>query len=142
MYAICYEIGFYSYYYAYAHLDPYRYTRLFYFFISSSDLSQITNLEDGELAISFSGYMGNYREDDQDGLIQEYKKKSSFSIHDVPFLARLKVTEQKGNKVLRFTLPYDERQQNANVFLSGPYYEISYSKFNSIKKKINRVISK
>ena len=138
VYALAYEIGYWSYRYEYIEVESHRYSSFSYYFLSEEELSQIVNLVDGEISVSFNGYL-SHMDEDQDRVIQRFKK--GIYTHDGPFVARLRVTDQDGRKVLRFTVPYDHRQKNDNVFDRGPYYEIRFSDFEKIKKKISRVLN-
>ena len=138
VYAFEYAVGYYDYRYENIRLDPRYFTRPFYYFISQADLSKIASLEEGELEVSFFAHLDMWRHDNQDDLIREYKSGKQIEGN---FTARLRVTEQDGRKVLRFTVPYDDRQKKDSVFESGPYYEIRYSTFSRIKKRIKKQIT-
>ena len=138
-YALRYQIGHYGYHYPHIQVDSYEYKEYSYYYITESDIMLLVNLfENGKADIYPYAAFTLDMTGNQDKVIRyRYNKRNLQGKH-----CQWIYTNQENKKVVRFTLPYDARQNSNYVFQVGPYYEISASEYKNFIKSISKVLSK
>lgn len=138
-YALRYQIGHFGYHYPHIQVDSYKYKEYSYYYITKDDIMQMLDLfEIGKVDIyPYAAYeldmTGN-----QDKVIRyRYSNRDLRGQH-----CQWIYTNQGNRKVVRFTLPYDARQNHNYVFQTGPYYEISVGEYKQFVKSLKKVFDK
>lgn len=136
VYALRFTVG--SYFFEYPSLEMgaiYSKDHIFYF-ITLDDIHKINNLVNEEILViePYAHYDYDFGEDDT---IRRYKSGNIKRCEDERML--IKLTSQNDEKVVRFTLPY-ENYGRASIFETGPYYEIKLSRFKRFIKSLKPIL--